>query len=107
MRIGELARQSGLASTALRYYEKAGLLPPPQRTPAGYRPYDASVLHRLVFIRAAQAVGLSLPEIRDVIAIRDGGTAPCSHVVGLIERRPGAVRARIRALQRYGKERGQ
>ena len=77
MRIGELARRSGLASTALRYYEKAGLLPPPQRTPSGYRAYDASVLQRLVFIRAAQAVGLSLPEIREVIAIRDGGTAPC------------------------------
>ena len=104
MRIGELARRSGLASTALRYYEKAGLLPPPQRTPAGYRAYDASVLQRLVFIRAAQAVGLSLPEIREVIAIRDGGTAPCSHVVGLLERRRAAVRARIRELQRLEQE---
>jgi DNA-binding transcriptional MerR regulator len=104
MRIGELARRSGLASTALRYYEKAGLLPPPQRTPAGYRAYDPSVLQRLVFIRAAQAVGLSLPQIREVIAIRDGGTVPCSHVVGLIERRRAAVRARIRELQRLEQE---
>jgi DNA-binding transcriptional MerR regulator len=104
MRIGELARRSGLASTALRYYEKAGVLPPPQRTPAGYRAYDASVLQRLAFIRAAQAVGLSLPEIREVIAIRDGGTAPCSHVVDLLERRRAAVRARIRELQRLEQE---
>jgi DNA-binding transcriptional MerR regulator len=104
MRIGELATRSGLASTALRYYEKAGLLPPPDRTPAGYRAYDASVLQRLVFIRAAQAMGLSLPEIREVIAIRDGGTAPCSHVLGLIERRRTAVRARIRELQHLEQE---
>src|ERR687884_312304 len=80
MRIGELARRSGLASTALRYYEQAGLL------------------------RPAQAVGLSLPEIREVIAIRDGGTAPCSHVVGLLERRRAEVRARIRELQRLEQE---
>src|ERR687885_762857 len=72
MRIGELATRSGLASTALRYYEKAGLLSP--------------------------------PEIREVIAIRDGGTAPCSHVLGLIERRRTAVRARIRELQHLEQE---
>jgi DNA-binding transcriptional MerR regulator len=99
MRIGELARLSGIASTALRYYEKAGLLPQPQRMQSGYRTYDAGALPRLAFIRAAQAVGLSLPEIREVIAIRDGGTPPCSHVVGLIERRRAEVRARIRELQ--------
>ena len=104
MRIGELARRSGIASTALRYYEKAGLLPQPQRTPSGYRTYDAGALQRLAFIRAAQAVGLSLPEIREVIAIRDGGTAPCSHVVGLMERRRAEVRARIRELQRLERE---
>ena len=104
MRIGELARRSGIASTALRYYEKAGLLPQPQRTLSGYRAYGADALQRLAFIRAAQAVGLSLPEIREVIAIRDGGTAPCSHVVGLIERRRAEVRARIRELQRLEQE---
>jgi DNA-binding transcriptional MerR regulator len=62
------------------------------------------VLPRLVFIRATQAVGLSLPEIREVIAIRDGGTAPCSHVIGLLERRRAEVRARIRELQRLEQE---
>src|ERR687886_2854312 len=104
MRIGELARRSGIASTALRYYEKAGLLPQPQRTLSGYRAYGADALQRLAFIRAAQAVGLSLPEIREVIAIRDGGTAPCSHVVGLLERRRAAVQTRIRELQRLEHE---
>lgn len=100
MRIGDLAEQSGLARTALRYYEKAGLLPAPHRTASGYRAYDRAVLPRLAFIRAAQAVGLSLAEIREVLAIREGGQAPCAHVIELIARHRAEVVARISELQR-------
>src|ERR687887_2756224 len=99
MRIGELARRSGIAATALRYYEKAGLLPESVRTVSGYRDYDGDTLPRLGFIRAAQAIGLSVAEIREVIGIRDGGTPPCAHVLDLIERHRAEVRARIRQLQ--------
>lgn len=99
MRIGELARQSGVPPTTLRFYEQAGLVPPPRRTSSGYRAYDADTLTRLAFIRAAQAVGLTLAEIRDVIAIRDGGRAPCRHVRALVDRRRGEVRAKIRELR--------
>jgi DNA-binding transcriptional MerR regulator len=104
LRIGQLAAQSGVPSTALRYYEKAGLLPTPRRTSSGYRAYDASVLPRLSFIRAAQALGLSLAEIRDVIGIRERGTAPCRHVVDLIERHRTDLNRRIRELQRLERE---
>ena len=100
MRIGELSRQSGVPPTTLRYYEQAGLLAPPRRAESGYRAYDAEALPRLGFIRAAQAVGLSLAEIREVIAIRDGGRAPCQHVLELVERRRTEVRARIAELRR-------
>ncbi len=99
MRIGELARRSGLATTALRYYEKAGLLPRSPRTLSGYRDYEGEALPRLAFIRAAQAIGLSVAEIRDVIGIRDRGTAPCAHVLELVERHRAEVRARILQLQ--------
>jgi DNA-binding transcriptional MerR regulator len=98
MRISELAKRSGLAATALRYYEKAGLLPRSARTESGYRDYETDTLSRLAFIRAAQAIGLSVAEIREVIAIRDGGTAPCAHVLDLIGRHRAEVRARIRQL---------
>lgn len=104
LRIGQLAKRSGLAATALRYYEKAGLLPEPHRTPAGYRAYDIDTLPRLAFIRAAQTVGLTLAEIREVIGIRDRGTAPCSHVVALLERHRAEIRARIHELQRLEKD---
>jgi MerR family copper efflux transcriptional regulator len=100
LRIGELARQSGLALTALRYYEKAGLLPAPQRLPSGYRAYDVNGLPPLAFIRAAQAVGLTLAEIREVIAIRDGGSAPCQHIMDLIGKHRAEVLTRPRELQR-------
>lgn len=104
MRIGELARQSGTPATTLRYYEQAGLIAPPRRTESGYRAYDPDALPRLAFIHAAQAVGLTLAEIRDVIAIRDGGRAPCRHVRELVDQRRGEVHAKIAQLRRLAED---
>ena len=61
--IGEVARQAGIRASAIRYYESVGLLPLPKRT-SGQRRYDASVLRKLAFIQAAQAVGFSVAEMR-------------------------------------------
>ena len=85
VRIGELAARAGLTTTTLRFYESAGVLPAPQRRPSGYREYDEGALDRLAFVRAAQAAGLSLAEIRDIIAVRDSHGAPCQHVVALLD----------------------
>jgi DNA-binding transcriptional MerR regulator len=104
MKIGELARQSGLATTALRYYEKAGLLPRSRRTSSGYRTYDGDVVSRLAFIRAAQAVGLTVAEIREIVGIRDAGMAPCAHVLELLDRRRAEVQSRIRELQQLERD---
>jgi len=99
MRIGQLARQSGLAPSAVRYYEHLGLLPPPRRMASGYRSYGDDTLDRLTFIRSAQAIGLTLAEIRQVLGVRDGGAAPCGVVTELIDRRHAEVRDRIAELQ--------
>jgi len=99
MRIGELASQAGISTKAIRYYEQVGILTPPARTAAGHRTYDQTALGRLGFVRAAQALGLTLGEIRQVIAFRDDGTAPCAHVTGLLQRRVGELGARIAELQ--------
>jgi DNA-binding transcriptional MerR regulator len=72
LRIGELARQAGVRTSALRYYEEAGLLRAAARTEAGYRTYPATALVRLSFIKRAQALGLSIREIRELIAALDG-----------------------------------
>ena len=73
--IGELARRSGVAASALRFYEDAGLLLS-GRSEAGRRRYARSALRRVAFIRAAQAVGLSLEEIRSALASLPDGRTP-------------------------------
>jgi DNA-binding transcriptional MerR regulator len=99
MRIGELARRSGLATSALRYYEQLGLLPGPRRTASGYRSYGDEALDRVAFIRSAQAVGLTLAEVGQVLGIRDAGEAPCRVVTQMLDRRHAEVRARITELR--------
>lgn len=98
MRIGEIARQAGVSTSAIRFYEGVGLLPEPERTPAGYRDYDPSTVERLAFIRAGQAVGLTLGALGEVLEIRDGGEAPCRHVTELIEDRIDEIDERMRSL---------
>ena len=73
--VGEVAARSGFATSALRYYERQGLLSA-TRTGGGQRRYERSVLRRLAFIRAARNVGLSLDEVAAALATLPGGRAP-------------------------------
>jgi MerR family transcriptional regulator, copper efflux regulator len=106
MRIGELATVSGVTAKTIRYYEDIGVLDPPARTPSGYRQYTSEATNRLAFIRSAQAVGLSLGEIRGIVALRDRGTTPCGHVLDLITARAADLDRRISELQRLRAELG-
>lgn len=99
MRIGELSKRAGIPTKTIRYYEDIGLLPEPPRTGSGYRDDDPSALERVGFIRAARSVGLSLGEIREVLAFRDRGETPCAHVTALIERHAAKLAERIAALE--------
>lgn len=99
MQIGEVARRVGLATSAIRFYEDEGLIPPPERTKSGYRDYDPAVVDRLAFIRAGQAVGLTLRELGQVLQIRDRGDSPCRHVTELLDERIEEVGERIEDLQ--------
>ncbi len=98
MLIGELADAAGLPSQTIRFYERKGLLPEPERGANGYRTYDPSMLTRLNFVQTAQAAGLTLAEIASIIDLRDDGTVPCAHVASLIDRKLANVRARIKDL---------
>ena len=100
MRIGEIAGRAGVPVKTIRFWEEQRLLPPPGRTPAGYRDYDQAVLDRLAFIRHAQAAGLTLAAIRQMLEIRDGGQPPCVHVTDLIARRLAEVDVRLAELTR-------
>ena len=99
MRIGELAEATGTTTKTLRFYEDAGLLPPPRRTASGYRDYDEDVIGRLHFIRRGRAAGLTLAQIREVMDIRDTGTAPCHHVRELLDARLAEVDQQIADLR--------
>jgi MerR family transcriptional regulator, redox-sensitive transcriptional activator SoxR len=73
--IGEIGRRSGMAASALRFYEREGLIEA-VRSPGGQRRYRRSVLRRLAFVRAAQNVGLTLDEIRAALAALPAGRTP-------------------------------
>src|SRR5262249_38680346 len=62
--IGALSAQTGVNIETIRFYEKAGLLPPPPRSPGGFRLYDRDHLRRLTFIRRARELGFTLDEVR-------------------------------------------
>jgi len=69
--IGQLAKQAGVAIDTVRYYERNGLLAPAGRLESGYRRYGGTELKRLRFIRRAKALGFSLAEIQQLLALSD------------------------------------
>ncbi len=99
MQIGELAKKVGINPKTIRYYEETKLLPRAPRTESGYRQYADKDAERLEFIRSAQALGISLQEIKEVFAFRDRGTYPCPYVLRLIDTKVNAIEARIRGLR--------
>ena len=99
MRIGELADAASVPAKTIRYYEEIGLLPAPERRANGYREYDDSAGERLRFVKAAQAVGFTLAEIKEILSLRDRGEQPCAHVMELVERRARQIAEQVAALE--------
>lgn len=104
LRIGELAKKLGLNAQTVRYYERIGLLPEPERTEAGYRLYRDEDLRRLKFVKNARNAGLTLGEIKEVLAFHERGEAPCSYVTEAIARRAEEVDRQITELTKFKKE---
>ncbi len=98
MKVSQLARQAGVSADAIRYYEELGLLPPAQRTPAGYRQFDENTVRRVHFIKDAQSLGLRLSEIGELLKIQDEGACPCGHTKTLLERRLEQVNRELAVL---------
>jgi DNA-binding transcriptional MerR regulator len=88
----------------IRYYEREGLLPSPQRTGGEHRRYGQADLDRLLFIRGAQRLGLRLAEIRDLLAVRDTGVCPCEPAAGLLRRHVSEIEQEIGRLARLRAE---
>ncbi|HZA92272.1 MAG TPA: heavy metal-responsive transcriptional regulator, partial [Gemmatimonadales bacterium] len=98
MRIGALAADVQLNPKTIRYYEEIGLLPAPRRTAAGYRQYGAADRQRLRFIAKAKALGFTLREIGEILALRDGGEEPCSYLGQLLDHKLAAIEVQLALL---------
>ncbi|MGI5139321.1 MULTISPECIES: heavy metal-responsive transcriptional regulator [unclassified Streptomyces] len=98
MKIGEVAKLTGTSTKTIRFYEDTGLLPPPPRTPGGHRDYGTETAERLDFIRRCQAAGMTLHEVRQILAIHDSGDSPCSHVRSVLADRLDHVRDQLAEL---------
>lgn len=85
MKIGDVARRTGLTTKTIRYYEDIGILPEARREPNGYRAYEASTLDRIEFVKDAQAAGLSLTEIQVILDLRDEGESTCQHTIAMLQ----------------------
>lgn len=97
--IGEVAARTGVAASALRYYEREGLLPPADRS-AGRRVWNADVVDRLALIDVAKAAGLTLAEIHTLLCGFDGGMAPGARWRVLAERKRSELAARRAEIER-------
>lgn len=100
MKISQAAQVSGMASSAIRFYEKSGVLPDPQRTDSGYRDYADADIALLRFVHRLRSLQLPLDDVREIVELRTAGEAPCGPVRAAIEREAAAIDARMRELER-------
>jgi DNA-binding transcriptional MerR regulator len=98
--IGEVAKRSGASRKAVRLYEARGILPPARRTASGYRVYSGEVIGILEFVEQGRRLGLTLAEIRGIVALRRAGVPPCAHVHRLLEQRAADLTGLLAAVRR-------
>lgn len=101
--ISQLAHAAGIPTTTLRYYERIGLTEPEDRSAGNYRLYGDDALRKLNFIRAAQAIGFTLDDVKALLGAQDGGVPSCCDVQGLIEERLAEIEARLKDLRHVQK----
>ena len=100
MKIGELARHAGVPIDTVRYYERQGLLPEPQRQPSGYRHYQTADVLRLRFVRRAKALGFTLEEIRELLALSSHREDDMGSLKVAAEQKLAGVEAKLAELAR-------
>jgi DNA-binding transcriptional MerR regulator len=102
--IGQLGRATGTKIETIRYYEKIGLLPAPERTGGNYRSYAAGHQQRLGFIRRARELGFSIEAVRELLKLAAHGEQPCAEVDEIVARHLDETERKIAALTRLRRE---
>jgi DNA-binding transcriptional MerR regulator len=98
-RAGELAHLAGVSTDTLRYYERRELLPLPPRSDGGYRLYPEAALRRVLLVRRALALGLSVNELAALLRVRNAGGVPCRKARELLATKLEMLDLRLRELQ--------
>lgn len=101
--ISQLSKAAGIPTTTVRFYERIGLVEPEGRSQGNYRLYGDDSLTKLRFIRAAQAIGFTLNDVKSLLADEDGDTLTCGSVQGLIETRLADIEERLKDLRHVRK----
>ena len=104
MKISTVAANSGCNLETIRYYERIGLMPPPERTPNGYREYSEADVERLRFISRGRGLGFSLQEIRSLLRLAQDPGLSCSEVDQLARKHLDDILVRLKDLQRMAHE---
>ena len=96
--IGAAAALSGVSVDTIRYYERTGVVPRPDRTASGRRTYEAGDIARLRFIRRCRRLGFPLPDVRELLDIARSSEAPCPEVKAVGARHLLEIRRKIAQL---------
>ena len=98
LRIGEVARRTGLPVKTIRYYCDEGLLQPRARSESGYRLFDEENLAELTIIRSLRAMDVSIPELARILEVRRAGVCNCSVLKDSITAKMESINLRIAEL---------
>jgi len=103
MTIGRLAKQAAVKHETVRYYEKRGLMPKPEKNASGYRLYSERDLARLQFIKRSQSLGFTLKEIDELLSLQGSDSATCQQVRNFTAEKLSDIEQRINELKRMKK----
>lgn len=104
LHIGEVARQLGLNPQTIYFWERIGLIAPPQRTESGYRLFSQEDVDRLAFITRAKSLGLTLEEIREILALKNRHSLTCQALYERLLKKLEQIDQNIRHLQALRQE---
>jgi MerR family mercuric resistance operon transcriptional regulator len=98
--IGAVSEHTAVHIETIRYYEKIGVMPKPDRTAGGNRVYNIDRVRRLNFIKRSRELGFSLNEIRELLELVDGGDFTCGEIHAITTRQADNIRAKIKHMRR-------
>ena len=105
MTISELAKACGVGVETIRYYERRGLIPDPRPKKVGYREFSSEDVRRVRFVKQAQALGFTLKEIAELLALKVSPSSTCKDVRAVARAKLQDIEEKLEALQRGGSDR--